>query len=156
MKSTHEALCRSNRPHGHAPPPSPEAVAGPLFAGGCVGDQDLYTHCVMHSAIQRDMRIELGTGGKIIGTRKVSPNGQVSGLKEFAGRELLIVLPGEETAESSSGFNPYLKGLEEIIKEQVDQALEQYAALQKAYTAPMEVATEFLGGKKAKGEKKEP
>lgn len=102
------------------------------------------------------MRIELGNGGKIIGTRKVSPNGQVSGLREFAGQEILIVLPGE--GESANGANsiPYFKGLEDLIKEQVDRAIEQYVALQKAYTAPLEVANEFLGGKKAKGEKKEP
>jgi hypothetical protein len=98
------------------------------------------------------MRIELGTGGKIVGTRRVSPNGQVSGLKEYAGQEVLVLIPGE-TEKEFLGPEDYLKGLEVAVQEQVRQALDQYIALQKVYSAPLESAKTFLEGKKAPGKK---
>jgi hypothetical protein len=99
------------------------------------------------------MRIELGTGGKIVGTRRVSPNGQVSGLKEFAGMEVLVVLPGE-AEKGFSGPDDYLKDLESVIQEQVRHSLDQYLALQKVYTAPLETAKTLLEGRKPKGDRK--
>jgi hypothetical protein len=102
------------------------------------------------------MRIDLGAGGKIVGTRKVSPNGQVSGLREFAGREVLVVIPGEGNDDLSAGSLPYLKGIEEVVRDQVQRTVDQYLALQKAYTAPFAAATDVLSSRKSKGTKREP
>jgi hypothetical protein len=99
------------------------------------------------------MRIELGSGGKIVGTRRVSPNGQVSGLKEFAGQEVLVVIPGE-AEKGFTGPDDYLKDLESVIQEQVRHSLDQYLALQKVYTAPLETAKTLLESRKPKGERK--
>lgn len=101
------------------------------------------------------MRIDLGSTGKIIGTRRVSPNGQVSGLRDFAGEEVLVVLPGTgESAEAPEG--EYLKNIQELVQAQVEKALQQYMELQKVYTAPFDIAQGMLGqrrGAKAGKEK---
>jgi hypothetical protein len=99
------------------------------------------------------MRIELGSGGKIVGTRRVSPNGQVSGLKEFAGQEVLVVIPGE-AEKGFAGPDDYLKDLESVIQEQVRHSLDQYLALQKVYTAPLETAKAVLESRKPKSDRK--
>ncbi len=103
------------------------------------------------------MRIDLGAGGKIIGTRKVSPNGQVSGLRDFAGQEVLVVLPGENSDEPNAAGIPYLRGLDDAIRDQVQRAVDQYLAIQKAYTAPFTAASDVLSSsRKTKGTKRDP
>lgn len=94
------------------------------------------------------MRIELGAGGKIVGTRKVSPNGQVSGLKELAGREVLVILPGDpETLFEGPG--DYLKELQDAVQEQVRQSLEGYLTIEKALLTPFN-STKSVPSAKAK------
>lgn len=87
------------------------------------------------------MRIELGAGGKIIGTRRVSPNGQVSGLRELAGKEVLVILPGEP-GKGFASPEDYLKDLEDAVQEQVKRSLEGYLALQKLFIAQPEMPRE--------------
>jgi hypothetical protein len=89
------------------------------------------------------MRLDIGPGGKIIGTKRVSPNGQVSGLSDFVGREVLIVLV-EDAA--SAGTSP-LGGptaWSEAVNEQMRHAFEQYQALQDEYATPWEATRAFL------------
>jgi len=89
------------------------------------------------------MRIDIGPDGKIIGSRRVSPNGQVSGLSEFSGREVLVILPG--TSESNYG-SPWPSGDEvtRMVSDQIRQAYERYGALQEAYATPWEATRSFM------------
>lgn len=41
------------------------------------------------------MRIELGPQAQVIGTKRVNSNGQIAGLKSFAGQDLLVVKAGD-------------------------------------------------------------
>jgi len=89
------------------------------------------------------MRLEIGPEGKIIGTRRVSPNGQVSGLTDFAGREVLVILPG---ATFSDGTPPWgsPEAVAQAVDEQMRQAYQRYALLQKLYATPWEVTRSFV------------
>jgi hypothetical protein len=89
------------------------------------------------------MRLEIGPGGKIIGTKRVSPNGQVSGLSDLAGREVLIVLL--EDASTAGGVpvgGP--AGWGDAVNEQMRRAFEQYQSLQDLYSTPWEATRAFL------------
>jgi hypothetical protein len=88
------------------------------------------------------MRLEIGPDGKIIGTRRVSPNGQVSGLTEFAGREVLVILPGAGAPESSSWGTP--EAVAQAVEEQMRQAYQRYELLQKLYATPWEATRSFV------------
>ncbi|MGA7923746.1 MAG: hypothetical protein WCA77_07205 [Thermoplasmata archaeon] len=89
------------------------------------------------------MRIEIGPDGKIIGTRRVSPNGQVSGLTEYSGREVLVILAGTSSPDSV----PFLGSSEAMthaVEEQMRQAYQRYDLLQKLYATPWEATRSFV------------
>jgi len=91
------------------------------------------------------MRLEIGPDGKIIGTRRVSPNGQVSGLSEFSGREVLVILPGtSEAGPSAAWTNP--DEVARLVGEQIREAYERYRVLQQAYATPWEATRSFMEG----------
>jgi hypothetical protein len=89
------------------------------------------------------MRLDIGPGGKIIGTKRVSPNGQVSGLSEYTGREVLIVLleDGANAAPTGAG-GP--SAWTDAVNEQMRRAFEQYESLQDLYSTPWEATRAFL------------
>lgn len=41
------------------------------------------------------MKINVGPKARVVGTKKVTPQGTVAGLREFAGRDVLIVVPSQ-------------------------------------------------------------
>jgi len=89
------------------------------------------------------MRIDIGPGGKIIGTRRVSPNGQVSGLSDFSGQEVLVILPGGPEAESGSSWaSP--EAVARVVEGQVRQAYQQYELLRELYGSPWEATQSFV------------
>ena len=91
------------------------------------------------------MRLDIGPDGKIIGTRRVSPNGQVSGLSDLAGREVLVILPG-----SSDGTSPppwaNMEEVTRLVGEQIRQAYDRYHVLQETYATPWEATRSFMEG----------
>jgi hypothetical protein len=89
------------------------------------------------------MRLEIGPDGKIIGTRRVSPNGQVSGLTEFSGREVLVILPGASYSESTSPWGSP-EAIAQAVEEQMRQAYQRYQLLQKLYATPWEATRSFV------------
>jgi hypothetical protein len=89
------------------------------------------------------MKLDIGSDGKIIGTRRVSPNGQVSGLTEFAGREVLVILPGSHHPESSPLWGSG-EAVAEAVQEQMREAFERYEVLQKLYATPWEATRSFV------------
>jgi hypothetical protein len=89
------------------------------------------------------LRIDIGPGGKIVGTKRVSPNGQVSGLREYAGKEVLIVIPGE----SGSGFYPEDSSFSEFQKlalNQMQMAFDQNKWLRDKFSNPYDAMQEFV------------
>jgi hypothetical protein len=89
------------------------------------------------------MKLDIGQDGKIIGTRRVSPNGQVSGLSEFAGREVLVILPGASEASSASPW-PGSEEFTRLVGEQIRQAYDRYRVLQETYATPWEATRSFM------------
>jgi hypothetical protein len=89
------------------------------------------------------MRLDLGPDGKIIGTRRVSPNGQVSGLSEFAGREVLVLLPGTSETGATSPW-PGSEEFTRLVGEQIRQAYDRYRILQDTYATPWEATRSFM------------
>lgn len=89
------------------------------------------------------MRLDIGPDGKIIGTRRVSPNGQVSGLTEFSGREVLVILPGAAYADSPPAWGSP-EAVAQAVEEQMRQAYHRYGLLQKLYATPWEATRSFV------------
>jgi hypothetical protein len=96
------------------------------------------------------MQLEIGPDGKIIGTRRVSPNGQVSGLTEYSGREVLVILPDRSTPGAASPWSSE-EEVTRLVNAQIRRAYEQYRILQETYTTPWEATRSFMeavfGGK---------
>ena len=79
------------------------------------------------------MKIDIGSEGKILGTKRVSPNGQVSGLSEYAGEEVLIIYPGPREPRVQLGAEDYLHEVEKAVEGQMRSAFRQYKVLKDRY-----------------------
>jgi hypothetical protein len=90
------------------------------------------------------VKIDIGPGGKIIGTKRVSANGQVSGLTEFVGMEVLVILPGEEGFETGAGADDFVTDFQKAAYDQIRLAFRQYKELQNIYGSPSLATKEFL------------
>ena len=93
------------------------------------------------------MKIDIGTEGKILGTKRVSPNGQVSGLSEYAGEEVLVVYPGPREPRIRMEAKDYLHEVEKAVQGQMKGAFRQYKALKGKYKDETEAAREFIRAK---------
>jgi hypothetical protein len=90
------------------------------------------------------MKIDLGLGGKIIGTKRVSPNGQISGLSEYAGQEVLVILPSGKSGEIGVTAEDFFAELHNATLEHMRLAFKQYKELRQTYVSPEDAAKEFL------------
>lgn len=90
------------------------------------------------------MKIDIGTEGKILGTKKVSPNGQVSGLSEYAGEEVLIIYPGPREPRIKMEAKDYLHEVEKAVHVQMKGAFQQYKALKAKYKDETTATREFI------------
>ncbi len=96
------------------------------------------------------MKIDIGTEGKILGTKRVSPNGQVSGLSEYAGEEVLIVYPGPTEPRIKMETKDYVHEVEKAVHNQMKSAFANYQALKEKYADEGEAAREFIKAKSPK------
>jgi hypothetical protein len=96
------------------------------------------------------MKIDIGTAGKILGTKRVSPNGQVSGLSEYAGEEVLIIYPGPREPRIHMETKDYVHEVEKAVHNQMKQAFRQYQALKGKYKDEAEATREFIKAKSPK------
>ncbi len=88
------------------------------------------------------MKIDIGNG-KILGTKRVSANGQISGFTEYAGREVLVVLPeGEPTVRLDA--KEYVRELQAATNEHMRLAFGQYKELKKRFETPERATKEFM------------
>ena len=93
------------------------------------------------------MKIDIGTEGKILGTKKVSPNGQVSGLSEYAGEEVLIIYPGPREPRIKMEAKDYVHEVEKAVQNQMRTAFQQYKALKAKYKDETAATREFIRAK---------
>ena len=88
------------------------------------------------------MKIDIGNG-KILGTKRVSPNGQVSGFTEHAGREVLVILPDSET-DVRLAPSEYVDEIKRAVDEHMRLAFREYQGLRNRFRTHTEAAAEFL------------
>ena len=93
------------------------------------------------------MKIDIGTEGKILGTKRVSPNGQVSGLSEYAGEEVLIIYPGPREPRIQMEAKDYVHEVEKAVQNQMKTAFRQYKALKAKYKDEAGATREFIRAK---------
>lgn len=96
------------------------------------------------------MKIDIGSEGKILGTKKVSPNGQVSGLSEYAGEEVLIVYPGPREPRIRKDAEDYLHEIERAVQGQMRGAFRQYKVLKARYKDEAAATADFIKTKSPK------
>jgi len=90
------------------------------------------------------MKIELGRGAKIIGTKTVSSKGQVSGLTEYAGKEVMVVLVPEDGSPIIPTPEQVLEEIQSAAKEHMQLAFDQYERLSETFGSPDDATREFL------------
>lgn len=88
------------------------------------------------------MKIDIGNG-KILGTKQVSSNGQISGFTEYAGREVLVVLPEDDTSLEPDA-REVLEGIKLATREHMRVAFEEYEEAKKRFQGPQDAARSFL------------
>ncbi len=87
------------------------------------------------------MKIDIGRG-KILGTKEVSPNGQISGFKEYAGREVLVVLPEGET-ELESDPAEVVEEVKLATQHHMRVAFNEYEQAKDRFHGPSEATRRF-------------
>ena len=97
------------------------------------------------------MKIDIGSEGKILGTKRVSPNGQVSGLSEYAGEEVLIIYPGPREPRIRMEAKDYLHEVEKAVHNQMKTAFRQYKVLKAKYKDEATATAEFIRSKSPQG-----
>lgn len=96
------------------------------------------------------MKIDIGSEGKILGTKRVSPNGQVSGLSEYAGEEVLVIYPGPREPRIRKDPEDYLHELETAVGQQMKAAFRQYKILKARYKDEAAATADFIRAKSPK------
>ena len=90
------------------------------------------------------MKIDIGADGKILGTKRVSPNGQISGFTEYAGAEVLVILPGGQKPVVRRDAGDLIAEAEQIVRERMELAFREYKNLRQRYADSEEAARAFL------------
>lgn len=89
------------------------------------------------------MKIDIGNG-KVLGTKRVSANGQISGFTEYAGQEVLVVLPSDET-EVKLTPKDIVREVQAAANEHMKVAFHQYKDLKTRFETPERATRDFLG-----------
>lgn len=90
------------------------------------------------------MKIDIGPDGKILGTKRVSANGQISGFTEYAGAEVLILLPGGSRPVVRADARDILAEAEKVVQERMKLAFREYKNLKRRFASPQQAADSFL------------
>lgn len=88
------------------------------------------------------MKLDIGRG-KILGTKTVSSNGQISGFTEYAGREVLVVLPDEDT-EVQADPREVVEEIKLATQQHMKVAFREYEQLKQRFQGPGEATRQFL------------
>jgi len=90
------------------------------------------------------MKIDIGSEGKILGTKRVSPNGQVSGLSEYAGEEVLVIYPGPRQPRVQLDAGDYVHEVEKAVHNQMRTAFRQYKGLKEKYADEAAATADYI------------
>lgn len=90
------------------------------------------------------MKIDIGPDGKILGTKRVSANGQVSGFTEYAGAEVLVILPGGKMPVIRKSARDLWAEAEQLVEERMKLAFNEYQNLRRRFPTPKDAAKSFL------------
>jgi hypoxanthine phosphoribosyltransferase len=92
------------------------------------------------------MKLELGSGSKVLGTKRVSAKGQISGLTEYAGKDVMVVLVDSETEASGTELphELYYKEIQKLVEDQMEKAFSQYKKLGDKFKTPAEASREYI------------
>ena len=91
------------------------------------------------------MRLELDKDSRILGTKKSSPKGQISGLTKYAGEEVLVILlGGGGTTAVRAGPEEIVSELQRSMNEHMGLLFKQYERLRETFNTPAEATKQFL------------
>lgn len=90
------------------------------------------------------MKIDIGPDGKILGTKRVSANGQISGFTEYAGAELLVILPGGSIPVVRRDAKDFLEDVEKLVEARMQLAFQEYKSLRRRFSSPRQAAQQFV------------
>lgn len=90
------------------------------------------------------MKIDIGTDGRILGTKRISPNGQVSGFTEYAGLDVLVILPGGRQPVVRRDAHDLLAEAEILVRQQMELAFRRYEKLKSRFRTPELATRTFL------------
>lgn len=88
------------------------------------------------------MKLDIGKG-KILGTKEVSSNGQISGFTEYAGREVLVVLPESDT-EVEPDAREMLEEITTATRQHMKVAFDEYEQIKDRFRGPGDATRAFL------------
>jgi hypothetical protein len=90
------------------------------------------------------LKIDIGADGKILGTKRVSANGQISGFTEYAGAEVLVILPGGSVPVVRRDAKDVLEDLEKLVEARMQLAFQEYKSLRGRFSSPRQAAKQFV------------
>ncbi|HLE47472.1 MAG TPA: hypothetical protein VI818_04170 [Candidatus Thermoplasmatota archaeon] len=90
------------------------------------------------------MKIDIGADGKILGTKRVSANGQISGFTEYAGAEVLVILPGGNLPIVHRDARDVLEEMEKVVEARMKLAFQEYKNLRQRFPSPQKATESFL------------
>jgi uncharacterized protein YeaO (DUF488 family) len=90
------------------------------------------------------LKIEFESGARIVGTKRVSAKGQVSGLTEYAGKEVMIILVPEEGAAVKPTMEVFYHELRRAAEEHMEVAFKRSKQLTDVFGTPQVAVKQFL------------
>jgi uncharacterized protein YeaO (DUF488 family) len=90
------------------------------------------------------LKIEFEPGVKIVGTKRVSAKGQVSGLTEFAGKEVMIILVPKEGPAIKPTHEVLYHELQKAAEEHMELAFKNSKKLKEVFGTPQAAAEQFF------------
>ena len=90
------------------------------------------------------MKIEFESGAKIVGTKRVSAKGQVSGLTEYAGKEVMIILVPKEGSAIKPTVEYFYHELQKAAEEHMEMAFKQSKQLGEVFSTPEDAVKQFF------------
>lgn len=78
------------------------------------------------------MKINIGPQARIVGTKKVGPRGTVAGLSEFAGRDVLIVVPTQAPRYTPTASDVLVQ-VRSTAAKQGRELLKEYRSFRQRY-----------------------
>jgi uncharacterized protein YeaO (DUF488 family) len=90
------------------------------------------------------LKIEFESGARIVGTKRVSAKGQVSGLTEYAGKEVMIILVPEEGAAVKPTMEVFYHELRRAAEEHMEMAFKRSQQLSDVFGTPQTAVKQFL------------